>query len=154
MTGQLVVRADDHAGAFEDGPDRGRVLVHGQDTGGAYSLMELVVAPAPPGAPYYGAHLHGACDETFLVRRGELSFLLGDDVLTLAAGDFVRAPAGVRHGYANLSGAPVELLVGFHPAGLEALFLKHRTDREPPGDGDGFKAEAERLFGSVFDLDH
>ena len=153
MTGKLIVHAADDADAFEDGADRGRILVHGRDTDGAYSLMELVVAPAPAGQTSHGAHLHAGCDETFLVRSGELEFLLGDEVVTLRTGDFVRAPAGVRHGYANVSGAPVELIVGFHPAGLEALFVKYRTDREGPAEGDGFKADAERLFGSVFDLD-
>ena len=153
MTGQLIVRAGDDADAFEDGPDRGRVLVHGGDTGGAYGLMELVVAPAAPGPAAYGAHLHGRCDETFFVLAGTLEFLLREEVLTLAVGDFVRVPAGVRHGYANVSGAHVKLLVGFHPAGLEALFLKYRSDGGRPADGPGFKTEAERLFGSVFDLD-
>jgi quercetin dioxygenase-like cupin family protein len=153
VTGKLLVRAGDDADAFEDGPDCGRVLVHGRDTGGAYGLMELVVAPAPPGPVVYGAHLHGGCDETFLVLAGTLEFLLGEEVLTLSPGDFVRVPAGVWHGYANVSGEAVELLVGFHPAGLEALFLKYRTDRGDHADGPGFKAEAERLFGSAFDLD-
>jgi mannose-6-phosphate isomerase-like protein (cupin superfamily) len=140
----LVVRHDSGDRTFEDGPDRGRVLVCGSDTGGAYGLMELTVAAAA--AEGYGAHLHHGCEETFLVRSGRLDFLLGDEIVSLGPGDFVRAPPGVRHGYANRSGEPVELLVSFHPGGLEQLFLNHRTDA-------AFKAGAERLFGSVFDLD-
>ena len=155
MTGGLIVRSHDDHGAFEDGPDRGRILVFGRDTGGTYGLMEWVVAPTPPGAgpQTYGAHLHNGCEETFLVRSGQLEFLLGDEVVSLGPGDFVRAPPGVRHGYANVSGAPVELLVSFHPGGLEELFLKYRTDGGGPAEGDGFTADAERLFGSAFDLD-
>jgi quercetin dioxygenase-like cupin family protein len=155
MTRGLIVRSHDDHGVFEDGPDRGRILVFGRDTGGAYGLMEWTVAPSPPadGPPVYGAHLHNGCEETFLVRGGRLEFLLGDQVVTLGPGDFVRAPPGVRHGYANLSGAPVELLVSFHPGGLEELFLKYRTDGAGPLAGDGFMADAERLFGSSFDLD-
>jgi len=155
MTGKMIVRQDDDHAAFEDGPDRGRILVFGRDTGGAYGLMEWTVAPAPPGdgPQTYGAHRHDGCEETFLVRKGQLDFLLGDEVITLGPGDFVRAPPGARHGYANTSGAPVELLVSFHPGGLEDLFLKYRTDGPGPSDGDGFMADAERLFGSAFNLD-
>jgi len=40
VTTQLVIPADGGA-RFEDGPDRGRVLVFGHDTGGRYSLMEF-----------------------------------------------------------------------------------------------------------------
>jgi mannose-6-phosphate isomerase-like protein (cupin superfamily) len=144
MSARLIVRHGDDERTFEDGPDRGRVLVLGSDTGGVYGLVELTVAPMATDA--YGAHLHRGCEETFLVQRGKLDFLLGDEVVSLGPGDFVRAPPGVRHGYANRSGEPVELLVSFHPGGLEQLFLKHRTDT-------AFKADAERLFGSVFDLD-
>ena len=137
---------------FEDGADRGRILVSGRDTGGRYSLMEWIVA-AGDGAPAqsYGAHRHGAIEETFYVRRGTLEFLLEDRVTTLRAGDFVRVPPGVRHGYANTSGEEVELLVSFHPGGFEELFLKYRTDREGPADGEGFIADATRDFASEFE---
>ena len=137
---------------FEDGADRGRILVSGADTGGRYALMEYVVA-AGDGQPArsYGAHRHGGIDETFLVRSGSLEFLLGETVTTLKAGDFVRVPPGTRHGYANVSGEPVELLVSFHPGGFEQLFLKYRTDREGPPEGDGFVAEATRDFASEFE---
>jgi mannose-6-phosphate isomerase-like protein (cupin superfamily) len=155
MTTDFIVRQNDDHAAFEDGADRGRILVFGRDTGGAYGLMEWMVAPAPAGdgPRSYGAHLHDGCEETFMVRSGQLEFLLGDEVVTLGPGDFVRAPPGVRHGYANVSGAPVELLVSFHPGGLEELFLKYRSDGAGPAEGDGFMADAERLFGSTFDLD-
>ena len=137
---------------FEDGPDRGRILVSGADTDGRYSLMEWIVA-AGDGLPAesYGAHLHGAIEETFYVRKGRLEFLLGETVTTLEAGDFVRVPPGTRHGYANVSGQEVELLVSFHPGGFEQLFLRYRTDRDDPAAGDGFIADAVREFGSEFE---
>ena len=138
--------------AFEDGPDRGRILVSGRDTGGLYSLMEWTVAAGAPNAPRnYGAHRHHEIEETFYVRSGELEFLLGDEVTALSAGDFVRVSPGVRHGYANVSGAEVELLVSFHPGGIEELFLKYRTDQEPPQDGEGFIADATRDYASEFE---
>lgn len=136
--------------AFEDGADRGRIIVFGRDTGGRYSLMSWIVAPATAEAPSYGAHRHQEIEETFMVREGSLEFLLGDEVRVLQAGDFVRVPPGVRHGYINRSGAPVELLVGFHPGGFEELFVRYRTDQEAIP-APGFVAEATRRYASRFE---
>ncbi len=145
----LVITPSDGA-AFRDGPDAGRVLVFGADTGGRYGLMTLTVAPSAHDAGL-GAHLHHGMEETFLVQSGELDFLIGDTVQTLRTGDFVRAPAGLRHGYVNRSGAPVELLVGFYPGGFETLFLKYSTDQDPAPDPDGFMIDAAALVGSEFE---
>lgn len=149
--GSLIVSA--MAGTpFEDGPDRGRILVSGADTGGRYSLMEYTVAAGDVGPPEtFGAHRHNEIEETFLIRSGRLEFLLGETVTTMVAGDFVRVPPGVRHGYANVSGQPVELLVSFHPGGFEELFLRYRTDRDGEPQGEGFIADAVRDFGSEFE---
>jgi quercetin dioxygenase-like cupin family protein len=137
---------------FADGDDRGRVLVFGHETGGRYSLMEFVVAARPAtAAPDFGPHRHREIEETFLVRSGQLRFLLGDEVFDLSPGDFVRAPPGVRHGFANVSGAEVELLVTFHPGGFEELFVTHRSDQQPPPSPTGFMDEARRRFASEFE---
>ena len=154
MQNNWTVRADNGAW-FEDGPDRGRILASGGDTGGRYSLMEWIVAaaetPAPDAPRSYGPHRHREIEETFYVKSGNLEFLLGEQVVTLNAGDFVRVPPGVRHGYANVSGAAVALLVGFHPGGFEELFVKHRTDQAEPPPSDGFIADATRLYASEFE---
>ena len=63
----------------------------------------------------------------------------------------MRAPPGVRHGYANLSGAEVELLVSFHPGGFEELFVTHRSDQTPPPSPTGFMDDARRRFASEFE---
>lgn len=151
MTRDQLIR-DGEGARFEDGPDRGRVLVFGRQTGGRYSLMEYVVAARPPTeAPDFGPHRHLEIEETFLVRSGRLRFLLGDEVFELGPGDFIRAPPGVRHGFANVSGEAVELLVSFHPGGFETLFIKHRTDQDPPPSPTGFMDEARRDFASEFE---
>lgn len=150
----MVVNCD--AGTpFEDGDDHGRVLIFGRETDGRYSLMEFVVAARPQRAegvaPDFGPHLHRGIEETFLVRSGRLRFLMGDKVIDLAAGDVARVPPGVRHGFANLSDAAVELLVWFHPGGFEELFVKHRSDQSPPPSPTGFMDDAIRLFDSAFE---
>lgn len=141
-----------NGGWFADGPDRARILVSGEETGGVWSLMEWMIAPFEVvGAPDFGPHRHHRCEETFIVRAGCLDFLLGETVSRLEAGDTIRVPAGVRHGFANPSRATVELLVSFHPAGLEALFEAYRTDREGPPPGEGFIADATRLHSSEYE---
>ncbi len=151
MTSALAIPHD--AGIrFEDGRDHGRVLVFGRDAGGRYGLMTYVVAPLVDDEPVsYGPHRHREIEETFLVQQGRLEFLLGDDTITLVVGDFVRVPPGMRHGYANLSGEPVNLLVSFHPGGFEELFVKYRTDGGDPAGGAGFLAEATERFASEFE---
>lgn len=140
---------------FEDGEDRGRVLVFGRETGGRYSLMEYVVAARPALAAgeqaAYGPHRHAEIEETFLLRSGRLHFLLNDDIIEMGPGDFVRVPPGTRHGYANLSGDPVELLVSFVPGGFEELFVRHRTDQSPPPRISGFIEDAVMQFASEFE---
>lgn len=83
-------------------------------------------------------------------RDGTVEFLLGDSVTTLHANDVVCVPPGTRHGYLNRSGLDVEMLVMFCPAGFEELFVRYRTD-QPSARGDGFIADALRLFATKFE---
>ena len=158
MKGPPTVKTVVHKKAsqcFEDGDDRGRVVISGDDTNGAYSVMEWRVAPvhaASGSKEDYGIHLHRECEETFIVKSGSLKFLLGSQLVVLNEGDFVRVPKGVRHGYRNVSGEAVDLVVSFLPAGLERLFIKYRTD-QPTIPGPGFIAEATRDHASEFGLD-
>lgn len=141
--------------AFEAGEDRARLIVSADETDGRYSMLEWIVAAGeklPEVATRdYGPHLHRWCEETLLIQSGSLELLVGDDVVTLEVGDFLRVPPGVRHGYQNTSGEPVEMLVTFSPGGLEELFLKYRTD-QPETKGAGVVADATRFHSSEFGL--
>ena len=68
-------------------------------------------------------HIHHAQDEFILVQDGELQVKL-DGVWSVArAGDLVRMPRGVPHGYFNKSDKPARALFWVSPAGrLRALF--------------------------------
>ena len=68
-------------------------------------------------------HVHPTQDEFILVQEGELDLKL-DGVWTKArAGDLVRMPRGVPHGYFNKSDKPARALFWVSPAGkLKDLF--------------------------------
>jgi quercetin dioxygenase-like cupin family protein len=76
-------------------------------------------------------HIHPNQDEFILVQEGALDLKL-DGVWTKAhAGDLVRLPRGIPHGYFNKSDKPARALFWVSPAGkLEALFraLHELTD--------------------------
>ncbi|MBV6658141.1 MAG: cupin domain-containing protein [Devosiaceae bacterium] len=78
-------------------------------------------------------HIHPTQDEFILVQEGELELKL-DGVWTKAsAGDLVRMPKGVPHGYFNKSDKPCKALFWVSPAGkLKELFeeLHEMTDVE------------------------
>jgi quercetin dioxygenase-like cupin family protein len=69
-------------------------------------------------------HIHPTQDEFILVQEGVLDLKL-DGVWTQAkAGDLVRMPRGIPHGYFNKSDKPARALFWVSPAGkLEDLFI-------------------------------
>jgi uncharacterized cupin superfamily protein len=87
-----------------------------------------------------------------MVLKGALSLLLNEQVIELAAGDFVRVPKETRHGYINRSGAPVHLLVTFRPAGMEELFYRHRSDQTFMPSLEAFLDEAGRDHASTYEV--
>lgn len=78
-------------------------------------------------------HIHPTQDEFILVQEGELDLKL-DGVWTKAyAGDVVRMPKGIPHGYFNKSDKPCRALFWVSPMGkLKDLFveLDNLTDVE------------------------
>ena len=58
-------------------------------------------------------HIHPDTEEAMVIVEGELEAVLGDEVVTLGPGDTVLAPAGVKHGFVNRSGAKAVLLASF-----------------------------------------
>lgn len=78
-------------------------------------------------------HIHPTQDEFILVQEGELALKLDGQWSTAKAGDLVRMPRGVPHGYFNKSDKPARALFWVSPAGkLPDLFriLHDMTDVE------------------------
>jgi quercetin dioxygenase-like cupin family protein len=68
-------------------------------------------------------HIHPTQDEFILVLEGTLDLKLDGKWTKAHAGDLVRMPRGVPHGYFNKSQTPARALFWVSPAGkLEALF--------------------------------
>jgi quercetin dioxygenase-like cupin family protein len=106
-------------GASYVGPgDLYTFLVTGEETGGAYFVMEAFVPPGggPP------AHIHWREDETFYVLEGNCTFRLGDDLVTAGPGDFVHVPRGIVHCFHNGGTETARLIITFTPAGIERFF--------------------------------
>lgn len=68
-------------------------------------------------------HVHPTQDEFILVQEGVLDLKLDGVWLQAKAGDLVRMPRGIPHGYFNKSDKPARALFWVSPAGqLEELF--------------------------------
>ena len=68
-------------------------------------------------------HIHPTQDEFILVQEGVLDLKLNGQWVQARAGDLVRMPRGVPHGYFNKSDKPARALFWVSPARkLEALF--------------------------------
>ena len=97
----------------------GSILLSGKDTGGAYCLLDLRVAPGK-GVP---RHTHAREDEAYFVISGELEAIVGDEVFTLRAGETLIAPRNIPHQLRNSGSVANHYLIMFSPSGFEE-FLK------------------------------
>jgi quercetin dioxygenase-like cupin family protein len=92
----------------------------GEDTGGAYTLIEMFLPPASGPPP----HLHEREEESFYILEGTLQFQVGGESLTAGAGAYVKAPPGLRHAFKNVGTAPARVLMLVTPAGIEKFFAE------------------------------
>ena len=94
------------------------ILVNGDNTGGRYSLMHQTM-PKHAGAP---PHKHTWSDEHFYILSGDITFLVGEDMIEGHAGDFVWIPRNTRHAFRVDSDEAV-ILNGYTPSGLEQSII-------------------------------
>jgi mannose-6-phosphate isomerase-like protein (cupin superfamily) len=101
------------------------VALRGEQTDGAISVIENTV-PAQWDGPLLHHH---DFDELFWVLEGELTFQLGDELLTRRAGELAFAPRGVHHTFAHRGDAAARTLIVCTPAGLERHFARIEADQ-------------------------
>ena len=93
----------------------GSVCLSGKDTGGAYCLLEVGLAPglAVP------RHTHTREDEVYFVLAGELEATVGEETFVLRPGDTLLAPRNVPHQLRNSGTRENHFLLVFSPSGFE-----------------------------------
>jgi quercetin dioxygenase-like cupin family protein len=77
-------------------------------------------------------HMHPHQEEYFYLISGEVRFAVGDERLTLKAGDSVLGPRGIPHTFAAVEGKPSHMLIAFSPAGKMEEFLRATAVPNPP----------------------
>jgi quercetin dioxygenase-like cupin family protein len=95
-------------------------LATGEDTGGAFFMSEISVAPGGGTPP----HIHYREDEAFRLLEGTLTIQVGADTITACAGDFAFLPRGIAHSFKNTGDGYAKALVLITPAGLEGFFTE------------------------------
>jgi quercetin dioxygenase-like cupin family protein len=92
----------------------------GEQTGGAFGLIEQVLPPgfAPP------LHIHHHEDEAFYLLEGEMSFTCGDQTIRAKPGSFIFFPRDIPHWFRVEGTKSARLLQLNTPAGLERFFVE------------------------------
>jgi quercetin dioxygenase-like cupin family protein len=98
--------------------DQVTFLLTGEQTDGAFFMLEAIVPPACGNPP----HIHGREDETFYIQQGTLTVHVGDKTLNASAGDVVKLPRGLVHCFQNNGDVDVKVLAVIEPAGFEKFF--------------------------------
>ena len=112
------------------GPGEGRSLwvlgelvtrkVASEQTGGAYSLFEVVTQPQVGPPP----HIQHREDEAFWVLEGEYEFLVEGRTLLMPAGSLLYVPKGSLHAHKNVGEGTGRMLVSQTPGGLHERFFE------------------------------
>src|SRR5271157_4202158 len=100
--------------------DRYTIKCSGNDTSGAYALLEAVVPPGAGPPP----HIHSREDEAFYVLDRELQFHAEGRSFTATSGAWVTLARGSGHFFKNTGAMPARMLIVVTPSGMENLFLE------------------------------
>ena len=95
------------------------IKVFGEDTDGAFTVLEGFLPPETEGPP---RHLHRAHEESFYVLEGTLWLQIGDEEIHAAPGTYAFVPRGTPHMFSNRSSQPVRFL-GVHSPGVEHMLI-------------------------------
>lgn len=106
-----------------------RPIVRGDDSGGAYSLIEITAEPQS-GCPL---HIRHSEDTTIYVISGIFRIVAGAEALVAAPGTVVRIPRGIPNGFRNLGTSVSCLLVSSTPGGYEK-FIEEMSRAPQPQD--------------------
>ena len=91
------------------------IRVSAAETGGAYSLVEIVSSPGDSTS----LHIHHNEDEHFVILEGTAHIALGDRTFDAAAGTAISLPRDIPHAWGNASNSPLRILALCTPGGAE-----------------------------------
>jgi len=94
------------------------VLVSGEQSGGRYALIDMLV-PAGGGPP---PHRHDF-EEMFTILEGEIELTFRGETHRAGAGSTVNIPANAPHAFRNTLDRPARMLCMCTPAGQEEFFM-------------------------------
>lgn len=99
--------------------DTYRILISGEQTGGNYAVIDMLVPPG--GGP--GPHAHKDVQEMFYVAEGEIDFKMEGGSYVAKKGSFINIPlGGAVHCFKNTTDKIAHLLCTVVPAGLDDFF--------------------------------
>ncbi len=143
------------------GTDEGKVVwmggvgvqfkVDGEDTGGAFSVVEHPLKPGAAAPP----HTHAHEDEYSYVLEGKIGARIGDKVVEATPGMYVFKPRGVPHAFWNAGPEPARILEIIAPAGFEQYFVDMAplfVGSEPPDPGKVLEIAAR--YDLTYHMDH
>ena len=108
--------------------DRYHFLVTGEESGGAFAMMEFLVPPQHGPPP----HVHHREDEVFYVLEGEFTFTVAGRTIHATAGQTLYGRRDVPHTFKNTGDKAGRMIVVVAPAGLEKFFAEIGTPLASP----------------------
>jgi quercetin dioxygenase-like cupin family protein len=98
-----------------------RIVISGEQTGGAYAVIDMVVPPDNGPNP----HAHAGFQESFHILEGEIEFKTEKGAYTAVTGTFVNIPlGGIVHCFKNKTDKMARLWCVVVPAGLDGFFTE------------------------------
>jgi quercetin dioxygenase-like cupin family protein len=97
-------------------------LLSSEDTNGALAIIEthILAGTEPP------RHVHDREDEIFIIKEGEISFFIGDNLIKGYDGDVIFAPRGVAHSF-RIDTPSAKVTLVLTPGGFDQFFWKQST---------------------------
>lgn len=112
--------------------DEVTVLLSGEQTGGAFTMVQVVTPPGGGPPP----HWHTREDEWFHILEGRVEFWLDGTWTEVPAGTTAFLPKNSRHTYRNCGDTPLRMIVHASPSGFEVFFERIAEAFNAPGGPD------------------
>ena len=123
--------------------------LYGDDTKGAFSIVEHPIEPGVLVPP----HMHTHEDEFSYVLEGEVGARVGDQEVLATPGSYIIKPRGVPHTFWNAGAKPARLLEIISPAGFERYFAEMSEALRGDGTPDAGKIdEIASSYGLIYEM--